>query len=88
MTSKAEALQKLRVTLLICTEGLPQWAQRWSEDISRDDDEFAGEADFDDGLGGLFIFKLLGGMSGNDVIQRADQVPKLADCRVWHGQSL
>jgi len=55
MTSKAEALPKLRVTLLICTEELPQWSQRWSEDIGRDDDEFAGEADFDDSLGRLAV---------------------------------
>ena len=127
MTSNAEALPKLRVTCLTCTEELPQWAQRWSEDISCDNDEFAGEADFDDGLrrfavkrnagdndfafaglgvaltfrdlprednvfeikdGEVVIFKLLGGVGGNDVIQRADQVPKLADCRVWHEPSL
>jgi len=127
ITSKAAALPKLRVTLLICTDELPQWAQRWSEDIGRDDDKFAGEADFEDSLGWLavegdagdndfafaglavalalrdlprkddifeikdgevVIFKLLGSMSGNNVIQRADQMPKLADCRIWHGQSL
>ena len=32
MTNKAVALPKLRVTCLICTEELPQWTQRWSED--------------------------------------------------------
>lgn len=55
MTSKAAAFPKLRVTCLICTEELPQWAQRWLEDIDRDDDEFAGEADFDDGLRRLAV---------------------------------
>jgi len=127
MTIKAEALPKLRVTCFTCTEELPQWAQRWSEDIGRDDDKFAGDADFDDDLrrlavegdagdndfalaglgvtltfrdlpreddvfeikdGEVVIFKLLGGMSGNDVIQRADQLPKLADCRIGHRPSL
>jgi hypothetical protein len=38
--------------------------------------------------GEVVIFKLLGGVGENDLIQRADQVPKLADCRVWHGPSL
>ncbi len=55
MTNKAEALPKLRVTCLICTEVLPQWAQRWSGGIGRDDDEFAGEADFDGGLRRLAV---------------------------------
>jgi len=34
--------------------------------------------------GEVIIFKLLDGVGGNNVIQRADQVTKLADCRVWH----
>ncbi len=55
MTSKAEALPKLRVTFLTCTEELPQWAQRCSEGIGRDDDELSGEADFDDSLGRLAV---------------------------------
>lgn len=50
MTNKAAALPKLRVTYFIWTTELPQWAQRCSEDIGGDDDEFAGEADIKDGL--------------------------------------
>lgn len=50
MTSREEALPKLRVTRLICTEGLPQWAHRCLEDIGCDNNEFFGEADFGDGL--------------------------------------
>ncbi len=50
MTSKADAFPKLRVTSLICTDGLPQCAHRCSDDIDCNDDEFSGEADFDDGL--------------------------------------
>lgn len=122
ITSKAAALPKLRVTCLICTEELPQWAQRLSEDIDCDGDEFAGKANFDDGLrrfavesdtgdddlafaglavalalrdlpreddvfeikdGEVVIFKFLGGMGEYDIIQCADQMPKLADSRSW-----
>lgn len=50
ITNRAAPLPKLRVTYLTWTAGLPQWAQRFSEDIGSDDDEFAGETDFDDRL--------------------------------------
>lgn len=51
ITSKDKAFPKLRVTFLTCSDELPQWAQRFSEDIDCDDDEFASETDFDDSLG-------------------------------------
>lgn len=50
MTIREEALPKLRVTRLICTEGLPQCAHKCLEGIYCDDNEFFGEADFRDGL--------------------------------------
>jgi len=50
ITNRAAPLPKLRVTYLTWTAGLPQWAQRFSEDIGSDDDEFSGKTDFDDRL--------------------------------------
>ena len=50
MTSKAAPVPKLRVTCFSCMELLPQYAQLCSAEVSSDDDELAGEADFDDGL--------------------------------------
>jgi len=51
-------------------------------DLLREDDTF----EIKDGE--VVIFKLLGGVGGNDLVQRADQMPKLVDCRACHAQSL
>lgn len=34
--------------------------------------------------GEVVIVKFLGGVGGNDIVQRADQMPKLVDCRMCH----
>ena len=51
MTSRAAPLPKLRVTCLSCTEALPQYAQWCSTEVDSDDDESAGETDFNDCFG-------------------------------------
>ena len=51
ITSRVRSLPKLRVTRLSCNEEPPQYSQRGSTEIDRDDDESARKADFDDGFG-------------------------------------
>ena len=63
ITSNAEDLPKLRVTCLICTDELPQWAHCCLEDIDCNDDKFPGEADFNDGLRVTAVERT----TGNDV---------------------
>ncbi len=48
MTSKAAPFPKLRVTCFNCADALPQQAHWFSTEVGSDDDEPAGEADFDD----------------------------------------
>ncbi len=55
MTKRAAPLPKLRVTCLSCTEALLQYAQCCSTAVNSDDEEFAGEADFDDCVGRRLI---------------------------------
>lgn len=50
MTRRSAPLPKLRVTCFNWIALLPQWAQLRSTDVDSDDDELAGEADFDDGF--------------------------------------
>lgn len=51
MTSKEPPLPKLRVTYLSWTVASPQYVQHCSAEIDCDDNEPAGEADFDDRFG-------------------------------------
>ena len=52
ITNKADPLPKLRVTRLSCKDVFPQLAQRVSTEVDGDDEELAGETDFDDSLRG------------------------------------
>ena len=51
ITSSAAPFPKLRVTCFRCNALLPQCAHFCSTEVGSDDDELAGEADFDDGFG-------------------------------------
>ena len=92
MTISAAPLSKLRVTCLSCTAPLPQCAQYCSAGICSNDDEFAGEADFDDCFGkasvkrdafndALDFVRLSVALAGND-LPREDDVFEVEDSEV------
>ena len=55
ITNKADPLPKLRVTRLSCKDVFAQLAQRFSTEVDGDDEELAGETNFDDGLRGRSV---------------------------------
>ena len=63
MTSKLSPFPKLRVTCLVCTFALPQYAHT-SDDIDGDEYESAHEADLDDS----FRFAAIGRLAIDDVL--------------------